>query len=129
MASEQLSHQPHYHFGMRSIAITLVMAAAIKRKEPNTDEDLIVIRALRESTIPKLIGEDINLFSSILLDLFPDIDSTTPDEGDIKQSILTVIQRMGLQPIPSLITKCLQLYQVGLIFQFIDCVLIKFKDN
>jgi dynein heavy chain len=70
--------------------MALSMAANLKRRHetmfPDSDiaEDEILFRALRDSTIPKLIGEDIVLFTSILNDLFPNLDSPTADYDDLK---------------------------------------------
>jgi len=88
----------------------LSIAATLKRKEPNIDEELLIRRALRESTIPKLIGEDIALFTSILKDLFPDAEDLSADYDDLKISVNKTLKKFGLQSIPAFVMKCLQLY-------------------
>ena len=40
---------------MRAIKSVLVMAGAIKRNNPETKEDIILIRAMRDSNIPKFL--------------------------------------------------------------------------
>lgn len=84
---------------------------ALRHKDPTQREELIVLRALKDSTIPKLIGEDILLFSSILQDLFPGMDVLSEEEEDLKQCIYASLKKFGLQAIPDLILKCLQLYR------------------
>jgi dynein heavy chain len=51
LSSEQLSQQDHYDFGMRAVKSVLVMAGALKRANPELREDIVLIRALRDSSI------------------------------------------------------------------------------
>ncbi|PRP88057.1 dynein heavy chain 6, axonemal-like [Planoprotostelium fungivorum] len=111
LSSEQLSKQDHYDFGMRAIKSVLVMAGSLKRGNPDLREDIVLIRSLRDSNIPKFLAEDIPLFQGILGDLFPGVDLPDVDYGRLASAIPTALISMGLQPVPALITKIIQLYE------------------
>lgn len=58
---------------MRAVKSVLVMAGSLKRAESNINEDIVLVRAMRESNLPKLLSYDIPLFNAIISDLFPGI--------------------------------------------------------
>jgi dynein heavy chain len=74
LSSEQLSKQDHYDFGMRAVKSILVMAGALKRAEPDADEDMLLIRAMRDSNIPKFLRDDTLLFNALISDLYPQVN-------------------------------------------------------
>ena len=47
---------------MRAVKSVLVMAGALKRAEPDMEEDIVLIRAMRDSNIPKFLKDDLPLF-------------------------------------------------------------------
>ncbi len=57
LSSEQLSQQDHYDFGLRALKSVLVMAGALKREAQELDEDIVLIRAMRDANIPKVTGD------------------------------------------------------------------------
>jgi hypothetical protein len=75
LSSEQLSQQDHYDFGMRAVKSVLVMAGSLKRANPTLVEDVVLIRAFKDSNLPKFLVQDVELFMAIIGDLFPGIFS------------------------------------------------------
>ena len=58
---------------MRAVKSVLVMAGALKRAEQDLNEDAVLIRAMRDSNIPKFLKDDLPLFNALIQDLFPGI--------------------------------------------------------
>jgi dynein heavy chain len=110
LASEQLSQQDHYDFGMRAVKSVLVMAGALKRAEPDLDESIVLVRAMRDSNVPKFLVDDLPLFSALIQDLFPSLQLPETNYGELDTAIRHAIQVAGLQPVDGFITKVAQLY-------------------
>ena len=115
LASEQLSSQDHYDFGMRAVKSVLVMAGKLKRAEPSMVEDVTLIRALRDSNIPKFLAPDIPLFNAILRDLFPATNIPATDYGTVQQNIERILTENQLQVLSSFASKIIQLYETMLV--------------
>lgn len=62
------------HAGMRAVKSVLVMAGGLKRANPELPEDVVLIRAMRDSNLPKFLTHDMELFCNIIADLFPGLD-------------------------------------------------------
>ncbi|XP_056619544.1 dynein axonemal heavy chain 6 [Triplophysa dalaica] len=115
LCSEQLSQQDHYDFGMRAVKSVLVMAGSLKRENPHFSEDVVLIRALRDSNLPKFLKDDATLFSGILSDLFPGVTIPEHDYGVLQSTIHSSLCQRSLQPLPSIISKVIQLYETMLV--------------
>ena len=87
LSSEQLSKQDHYDFGMRAVKSVLVMAGKLRRQDADTPEDILLIRAMRDSNVTKFLTDDLPLFSGIITDLFPGVVVPMIDYGKLEIEI------------------------------------------
>ncbi|CAK4102409.1 unnamed protein product [Aphanomyces euteiches] len=110
LCSEQLSQQPHYDYGLRAVKSVLVMAGSLKRANPNLTEDVTLIRALRDSNVPKFLSDDLPLFQAIVYDLFPGIEIPSNDYGELLVMLEAQIAKANLQKVPTFVTKIIQMF-------------------
>uniref|UniRef100_A0A4W3JLB2 Dynein axonemal heavy chain 6 n=1 Tax=Callorhinchus milii TaxID=7868 RepID=A0A4W3JLB2_CALMI len=115
LCSEQLSQQDHYDFGMRAVKSVLVMAGSLKRANPELNEDVVLIRALRDSNLPKFLVDDSVLFGGILSDLFPGVEIPDHDYGLFQETVVEVMSKRGLQVVSCMISKVIQLYETMIV--------------
>lgn len=66
--------QDHYDWGLRAIKTVLVVAGSLKRGDPGSAEDQVLMRALRDFNIPKIVTDDLPVFMGLIGDLFPALD-------------------------------------------------------
>ena len=58
LAKSLLSKQIHYDWGLRAVKSVLRQAGGLKRDEPDVDEEIILMRGLRDFNWPKIVVED-----------------------------------------------------------------------
>ncbi|XP_070984280.1 dynein axonemal heavy chain 6-like [Oncorhynchus clarkii lewisi] len=116
LASKQLSQQDHYDFGMRAIKSVLVLAgqkrrfAALSCGLTPEDECCVLICALQNSNLPKLVPEDVPLFKSIMEDLFPGVVNPKTIHPQLEIAIAKATEILGFQQWPNQAEKVTQLY-------------------
>ncbi|XP_035245196.1 dynein heavy chain 1, axonemal isoform X1 [Anguilla anguilla] len=115
LSSEQLSSQDHYDFGMRAVKTVISAAGNLKRENPDMNEELICLRAIRDVNVPKFLQDDLKLFSGIVSDLFPKIREEPIDYGTLEESIRNTCFKKCLKDVDSYITKCIQLYETTVV--------------
>ena len=107
---QQLSKQDHYDFGMRALKSVLTLAGGIKRESPALDEELLLMKALYDMNIPKLVTEDVDLFLALLRGTFAGVELPENESSLLKSAIITELKNQGLQETDMVIRKCMQLY-------------------
>ncbi|NWV36400.1 DYH1 protein, partial [Grantiella picta] len=115
LLSEQLSSQDHYDFGMRAVKTVISTAGNLKRENPDMDEELICLRAIRDANVPKFLQDDLKLFSGIVSDLFPNIRETPIDYGILEEAIRQSCIQANLKDVNGFVTKCIQLYETTVV--------------
>ncbi len=110
---KQLSRQQHYDFGLRAIISVLKYAGKIRR-EQKADNDLermreIIFKSLDDLISPKLVGEDTDMFESLLSEMFPG-KVPQPDNEDIILAAEELIDQKKMTHNDNQKLKMLQLY-------------------
>ncbi|PVD32839.1 hypothetical protein C0Q70_08286 [Pomacea canaliculata] len=100
LAREQLSKQYHYDFGLRALKSVLVMAGELKRGSPDLNEDVVLMRALRDMNLPKFVYEDVPLFLGLISDLFPGLDCPRVRYPNFNDAVEEVLQENGYVLLP-----------------------------
>ena len=80
-----------------AVKSVLVMAGSLKRGNPELSEDVVLIKAMRDSNVPKFLDEDLPLFHAILRDLFPGVKVPYDTYGELEEAIRSEIRSNGLQ--------------------------------
>ncbi|PHJ24428.1 dynein heavy chain family protein, partial [Cystoisospora suis] len=87
LAKAQLSKQYFYDFALRALKAALVTAGALRSAALDVPEELILMRALRDMNIPKLVRQDVPLFLGLLGDLFPGVQCPAAGRSELKAAI------------------------------------------
>jgi dynein heavy chain len=99
----------------------LVVAGAFKRGEPDLDEGAILMRALRDFNLPKIIADDLGIFHGLLGDLFPGIDPPRKRDMRLEGLIEQAAVESKLNPDPDFVLKVVQL---GELLEIRHCVFV-----
>ncbi|XP_076453714.1 LOW QUALITY PROTEIN: dynein beta chain, ciliary-like [Babylonia areolata] len=112
LCRELLSKQDHYDWGLRAIKSVLVVAGALKRSDRQRPEDQVLMRALRDFNIPKIIADDMPVFMGLIGDLFPALDVPRKRDMDFEKMIRQATLDQKLQPEDNFILKVVQLQEL-----------------
>ncbi|KAL8180178.1 UNVERIFIED_CONTAM: Dynein heavy chain 10, axonemal [Gekko kuhli] len=111
LAREQLSKQHHYDFGLRALKSVLVMAGELKRGSADLNEDVVLMRALRDMNLPKFVFEDVPLFLGLISDLFPGLDCPRVRYPKFNDAVEQVLAEGGYVVLPVQVDKVVQMYE------------------
>mmetsp|Transcript_28347 Transcript_28347/g.57801 ORF Transcript_28347/g.57801 Transcript_28347/m.57801 type:complete len:2891 (+) Transcript_28347:3-8675(+) len=123
MSEKQMSRQSHYDFGLRALKTLLVSAGGLKRKaiadnvklegdELVKVERQVLIQGACNNILPKLVAGDLDIFTSILEDVFPGSEVTKMEDEKIKEKLDEMCKINHYTPSEQWIQKILQLKMV-----------------
>lgn len=112
LCRELLSKQDHYDWGLRAIKSVLVVAGSLKRNDPDRPEDQVLMRALRDFNLPKIVTDDVPIIMGLIGDLFPALDVPRKRDMDFEKLIRQATLDQKLQPEDNFILKVVQLQEL-----------------
>ncbi|XP_067212065.1 dynein beta chain, ciliary [Linepithema humile] len=112
LCKELLSKQDHYDWGLRAIKSVLVVAGSLKRGDPGRPEEEVLMRALRDFNIPKVVSDDLPVFMGLIADLFPALDVPRKRDVEFEKMVKQAAADLSLQPEDGFILKVVQLEEL-----------------
>ncbi|XP_057215442.1 dynein heavy chain 9, axonemal [Triplophysa rosa] len=112
LCKELLSKQDHYDWGLRAIKSVLVVAGSLKRGDPDRPEDQVLMRALRDFNIPKIVTDDMPVFMGLIGDLFPALDVPRKRDMDFEKFVKQSVLDLKLQAEDNFVLKMVQLEEL-----------------
>uniref|UniRef100_A0A8C4MX94 Dynein axonemal heavy chain 11 n=1 Tax=Equus asinus asinus TaxID=83772 RepID=A0A8C4MX94_EQUAS len=112
LCRELLSKQDHYDWGLRAIKSVLVVAGSLKRGDKNRPEDQVLMRALRDFNMPKIVTDDVPVFLGLVSDLFPALGVPRRRAPHFEQMVRQSTLELRLQPEESFVLKVVQLEEL-----------------
>ena len=98
LCTELLSKQDHYDWGLRAIKSVLVVAGSLKRGDRGRAEDQVLMRALRDFNLPKIVTHDVAIIMGLIGDLFPAVNvprKRDPElESCVKKSVMVSVMNI-----------------------------------
>ncbi|CAE8591739.1 unnamed protein product, partial [Polarella glacialis] len=117
LCEQQLSKQRHYDFGLRNILSVLRTSGGVKRSEPpDTDEEMLFMRTVRDMNLSKLVADDVPLFLALLKDIFPKVaDPPKQVYKMVEDGSAVLIKQNFLVNWDTWMLKIIQLYETSLV--------------
>ncbi|KAL1493068.1 hypothetical protein ABEB36_011203 [Hypothenemus hampei] len=112
LCKELLSKQDHYDWGLRAIKSVLVVAGSLKRGDPGRPEEEVLMRALRDFNIPKIVTDDTPVFMGLIGDLFPALEVPRKRDAEFERTVKQAAIDLDLQPEDNFILKVVQLEEL-----------------
>ncbi|MCJ8738378.1 hypothetical protein PDJAM_G00035190 [Pangasius djambal] len=112
LCKELLSKQDHYDWGLRAIKSVLVVAGSLKRGDPERPEDQVLMRALRDFNVPKIVTDDMPVFMGLIGDLFPALDVPRKRDLDFEKFVKQSVLDLKLQAEDNFVLKVVQLEEL-----------------
>uniref|UniRef100_A0A4W4HCE4 Dynein, axonemal, heavy polypeptide 9 like n=1 Tax=Electrophorus electricus TaxID=8005 RepID=A0A4W4HCE4_ELEEL len=107
-----LSQQDHYDWGLRAIKSVLVVAGSLKREDRSNPEEQVLMRALRDFNLPKLVTRDVPIFLGLISELFPLLEAARTCGARLEQHVRWAISELHLQPEENFMLKVTQLEEL-----------------
>lgn len=81
------------------------LAVFPQRDDPERPEDQVLMRALRDYNVPKIVSDDVPVFMGLIGDLFPALDVPRKKDLDFEKAVKEAAVDLKLQPEDSFVLK------------------------
>jgi dynein heavy chain len=107
-----LSGMVHYDWGLRAVKSLLRSAGGLKRADLTSSEDLLLMKALRDFNIAKIVEADISIFMGLIKTLFPGMEADAVQNLQLREACCEVAVKANLQTDAGFILKCEQMFDI-----------------
>ena len=112
----------HYDWGLRAVKSLPHQAGKLKRMEPESDENPVLCRALRDFNVPKITTLYMPVLFRLIHNLFTGICPEPFKNAEFEKVCEGVIKARGLQADPGFVIKFVDLLDILFVRHF--CFLI-----
>ncbi|OII74519.1 dynein heavy chain [Cryptosporidium ubiquitum] len=125
LCQSQMTSQPHYDFGLRSMKSVLRSAGKLKKsavsenKEALEDpqkllilEQQLIIRSISSTLLPKLVSADVPLLNTLFQGVFPQVPFEALNDSLMVEQVKLICKRNSLEATSQWLDKVLQLFEI-----------------
>lgn len=94
---------------------------SLQRGDRGRPEDQVLMRALRDFNIPKIVTDDVPVFMGLIGDLFPALDVPRKRDLDFEKMVKQAAIDLQLQPEENFILKVLIHFYSGTSYPYLVC--------
>lgn len=113
---QNMSVQDHYDFGLRALKTVVVNAGNLKRGKfestMKVTEDLLIVRSIKETIVPQLVQDDIEIIDKLIDIKFEGIKYKFADIDALHAALIETCEANNILPTPIHLRKMCELYQL-----------------
>mmetsp|Transcript_1989 Transcript_1989/g.7603 ORF Transcript_1989/g.7603 Transcript_1989/m.7603 type:complete len:4147 (+) Transcript_1989:89-12529(+) len=112
VCADTILEQRIYHCGLHSVLAVLAATRRLRQTMPGEDEESVVLRAVLDREVPKLLPPDERKFHELVGHVFHDEGKHRAKHGGVRNGIKEHLQSSGLRKVEYLENKTLQVFEM-----------------